>query len=160
MARRKPKKRKQAYFICRESHIDESRFLNDEGRRVYFDKPEHARWLMANFKTDQNAKLVYGPVLEGDITYRQLLEEVWLVGTGVTVLGIRGPVYGMIDLYLDGEPLERVDLFASATGLQQTLYETDGLPPGEHTLAAVISGSKNPLSGGVGFALDAFDVRF
>ena len=82
------------------------------------------------------------------------------VGTGVTVLGIRGPVYGMIDLYLDGEPLERVDLFASATGLQQTLYETDGLPPGEHTLAAVISGSKNPLSGGVGFALDAFDVRF
>lgn len=85
MAKRRPANKKhQAYFIRRGSHIDDSRFLNDKGRRVYFEKPEHARWLMANFKADQGAKLVYGPVLEGDITYSQLLNEVWLVGTGVT----------------------------------------------------------------------------
>jgi len=92
VAKRRPANKKhQAYFIRRGSYIDDSRFFNDQGRRVYFDKPEHARWLMANFKPDQNAKLVYGPVLaerphlrEGDITYRQLLEEVWLVDTGVT----------------------------------------------------------------------------
>lgn len=107
MARRKPEKRKQAYFIRRESHIDESRFFNDEGRRVYFDKPEHARWLMANFKPDQNAKLVYGPVLEGDITYRQLLEEVWLVGTGVTADEYLAAVEKTIDDTRKGKDVSR-----------------------------------------------------
>jgi len=108
MARRKPTNKKhQAYFIRRESHIDESRFLNDEGRRVYFDKPEHARWLMANFKPDQNAKLVYGPVLEGDITYRQLLEEVWLVDTGVTADEYLAAVEKTIDDTRKGKDVSR-----------------------------------------------------
>jgi hypothetical protein len=90
MAKQKPQKRKQAYFIRRESHIDDSTFFSDQGRRVYFDKPEHARWLMANFKEGQQAKLVYGPVLEDDITYRELLETVWLIGTGPRSPGSRG----------------------------------------------------------------------
>jgi len=108
MARRKPTNKKhQAYFIRRESHIDESRFLNDEGRRVYFDKPEHARWLMANFKADQNAKLVYGPVLESDITYRQLLEEVWLAGTGVTADEYLAAVEKTIDDSRKGKDVSR-----------------------------------------------------
>jgi hypothetical protein len=108
MAKRKPKgKRHSAYLIRRESHVDDSRFFNDQGRRVYFDKPEHARWLMANFQDDQKAKLVYGPVLEGDITYRQLLDEVWLVGTGVTADEYLAAVEKTIDDARQGRDVSR-----------------------------------------------------
>ncbi len=82
------------------------------------------------------------------------------VGSGVTVLGAKGMVFGMVDVYLDGQYQARVDLFASDTGLQQPIFQTDGLPFGEHTIALIITGSKNPLSEGIGFAVDGFDVRF
>lgn len=104
---KKPQKRKQAYFIRRDSHIDDSIFFSDQGRRAYFDKPEHARWLMANFAEDQEAKLVYGPVLEGDIAYRQLLEEIWLVGTGVTVDEYLAAVERTIDDARKGKDISR-----------------------------------------------------
>jgi len=108
LQRGKPKdKQRRAYLIRRESHIDDSLFFNDQGRRVYFDKPEHARWLMANFKDDQKAKLVYGPVLEGDITYRQLLDEVWLVGTGVTADEYLAAVEKTIDDARKGKDVSR-----------------------------------------------------
>lgn len=111
MAKRQPRKpkdkQKRAYFIKRESHTDDSRWFSDNGRRVYFDKPEHARWLMANFKDDQKAKLVNGPVLDGDITYRQLLEEVWLVGTGVTADEYLAAVEKSIDDIRKGKDVSR-----------------------------------------------------
>jgi len=108
VAKRRPANKKhQAYFIRRDSHIDDSRFLNDKGRRVYFEKPEHARWLMGNFKPGQGAKLVYGPVLEGDITYRQLLEEVWLVDTGVTAEQYLAAVEKAIDDSRKGKDVSR-----------------------------------------------------
>jgi len=107
MAKRKPNKQQQAYFLKRESHIDDSRFFNDESRRVHFEKPEHARWLMTNFKDDQKARVVYGPVLEGDITYRQLLEEVWLAGTGVTADEYLAAVEKTIDDTRKGKDVSR-----------------------------------------------------
>lgn len=80
----KPDKQPKAYFIHRQSHIDGSTWFNDQGRRVYFDKAVHARQMLPNMDADQKPKVLYGPIQDGDIPFRQFLEEVALADTGVT----------------------------------------------------------------------------
>lgn len=71
---RKPKnKRPTAYFIRRQSHVDDSTWFNHEGRRIRFDKAAWASWLMTNFTSDQKAKVVRAPVLETDMAYQDWL---------------------------------------------------------------------------------------
>jgi len=80
------------------------------------------------------------------------------VGTGVRLLGVKGPKYGMVDLLLDGSYVGRVDLYAPSRLLQQVLFESTGLTFGEHTLTLVIADSHNPLSGGTWVSVDAYDI--
>jgi hypothetical protein len=81
--RRPQGKQKRTYFIRRESHVDGSQWFNDEGRRIYFDKAVWASWLLPNFDSDQNAKVVMAPVLETDVSYRDFLKEVLPEDTSV-----------------------------------------------------------------------------
>jgi hypothetical protein len=80
------------------------------------------------------------------------------VGTGVALLGGKGPAYGIADILLDGSPVLSVDLYAPQAAAQQTLWQSGGLAFGEHTLRVVISNSKNPLSAGNTVTVDAFDI--
>jgi len=79
-------------------------------------------------------------------------------GTGTTFLGVKGPNYGMVDIILDGEWVDRVDLYDPDRLLQQVLFEATGLEFGEHTLTIIITDNHNPLSGGTWVSVDAFDV--
>lgn len=79
MAKRRRKKRqgqRMAYFIQRKSEIegDDTQFFHDDGRRVFFEKIAWTSVLMAQFSPEQEAKVVRGPVQEGDLDYRE-----WLV---------------------------------------------------------------------------------
>jgi len=81
-------------------------------------------------------------------------------GTRVAMLGIKGPNYGKADIYLDGDFVERIDLYAPIGMLGQTLFEAAGLSFGEHTLTIVLTDTHNPRSGDVWISVDAFDVWF
>ena len=76
MKRPKPDKTKTVYFIRRDSHVDDSRWFNAQGRRVWFVKAAWASWLLANFDLNQNAKVVLAPVLETDMAYEDFLPSV------------------------------------------------------------------------------------
>jgi hypothetical protein len=66
-----------AYFIKRRSHVDDSQFLNDEGRRVWFPEAVYASWFMRLFAADQGAKIVKLPVEPEDVPFGDVLPH-WL----------------------------------------------------------------------------------
>jgi hypothetical protein len=43
---------------------------------VWFEKAAWASWLLANFDSDQNAKVVLAPILETDMAYKDFLLSV------------------------------------------------------------------------------------
>ena len=72
---RKPNKPKLAYFIRRSSHVDDSTWFNDQGRRIFFEKAAWASWLLPNMDSDQKPKVVRAPILKTDISFQD-----WLPG--------------------------------------------------------------------------------
>lgn len=66
-----------AYYIQRLSHVDDSQFFNDEGRRIKFASPSLASWFMNMFDPDQKAKIVKRPVEPGDVDFKDVAPE-WL----------------------------------------------------------------------------------
>lgn len=79
-------------------------------------------------------------------------------GTDVALIGGKGGNFGMIDVYLDGVFMQTVDLYSPTPLQQQVLFQTNGVPFGEHTLSLIISTEKNPASTGFRTTADAFDV--
>jgi hypothetical protein len=81
----KPKKKPTGYFIRRVSLIegDTTQYFHDEGQRVWFGKATWARWVLRQFQPEQKAKIVRGPVLEGDKSYQEWLAYMLPDGTGV-----------------------------------------------------------------------------
>lgn len=79
-------------------------------------------------------------------------------GTNVALIGGKGSNFGIIDVYLDGVFMQTVDLYSPTSLQQQILFQSNGVPFGEHTLSLVISADKNPASTGHRTTIDAFDV--
>ncbi len=79
-------------------------------------------------------------------------------GTDVALIGGKGGNFGMVDVYLDGVFVQTVDLYAPTPLQQQLLFQTNGVPFGEHTLSLVISTERNPASTGYRATADAFDI--
>jgi outer membrane biosynthesis protein TonB len=79
-------------------------------------------------------------------------------GTGITWLGLRDSWSGTSDVYLDGVFQARVDSYSTGSDYQDVLFTRSGLSAGTHTLRIVVSGDRNPASGGAWVWIDAFDV--
>lgn len=82
-------------------------------------------------------------------------------GTGVRVAGSLQSTLGKCDIYLDGTRVaQNVDLYkADATAhTPLILYETTGLPEGEHTLRVDVLGTKNAAASDTFVVLDYFEV--
>jgi hypothetical protein len=58
-------------------------------------------------------------------------------GTGVDWVGASGPDQGVVDVYIDGKLVKRVDTHSDTRRTQQTLFSTAGLRDGRHTFMAV-----------------------
>jgi beta-galactosidase GanA len=79
-------------------------------------------------------------------------------GTAVRWVSSRDPSHGVADVYLDGTKVSTVDGYAPAKVFQQTLFVSDGLANGPHTLQIVVTGTKNPAATSTAVAIDAVDV--
>jgi alpha-L-fucosidase len=91
-----------------------------------------------------------------DLTTSETPGDVWsysFTGTGVSVIAPKEVGAGKIEVQIDGQSRATADL--STTGLrqaEQVVYETTGLPPGQHAINIVNRGS-GPV------AVDALIVR-
>jgi len=79
------------------------------------------------------------------------------VGTAVTFIGMKGPIYGKAKIYIDNIEMTTVDCFASSYSYQQEIYSTSQLAVGKlHTIKVEVTGTKNPSSNGYTVIVDAF----
>ncbi|HET6712813.1 MAG TPA: GH25 family lysozyme [Actinomycetota bacterium] len=78
-------------------------------------------------------------------------------GAGIDWVTVTGPNRGRARLWVDGEALRIVDLFA-ATRAFGVVERVDGLTDGAHTLTIEVLGRRAPSSSGTWVAVDRFDV--
>ncbi|HEX2062822.1 MAG TPA: hypothetical protein VHE80_00210, partial [Acidimicrobiales bacterium] len=84
--------------------------------------------------------------------------ELRFSGTGVKWLARRQANAGISDVYVDGTKVASVDLYSPLTRFKQVVFEKTDLPPGEHTIRVVRTGTKTTLSSATLHDLDAFVV--
>ena len=78
-------------------------------------------------------------------------------GTSVTLDTVRGPRFGNVALYVDGDLATTADLYASSVtyGHQVTV---SNLPDARHTLEVRVLGTSSPASTGTGVVVDRISV--
>ncbi len=84
--------------------------------------------------------------------------SITFTGTAVQWIAPTASNHGIADVYLDGKQVATVDGYSPSTNFQQVMYSASGLPNGSHTLKIVVSGQKNPASGGTYVSLDAINL--
>ena len=78
----------------------------------------------------------------------------------IKVLGETGPNRGKANVYIDGQLVtdSPIDLYSSNYKYRATIYESDVLDLGKHTIRVVNAGEKNAQSSGTYLSIDAFLV--
>jgi len=84
--------------------------------------------------------------------------ELTFKGTAVSWVGMRGPILGIADVYLDGAFVQRIDLYSATEEVQAAIFTASGLASGTHTLRVEATGTKNPASSTARIYVDTFDV--
>ena len=84
--------------------------------------------------------------------------SVTFTGTAVQWIAPNASNHGIADVYLDGNQVATVDGYSPGSEFQQVLYSVSGLTDTSHTLKIVVSGQKNPASGGTYVSIDAINV--
>jgi len=91
-------------------------------------------------------------------------KDVWLearfTGTRVSWVGPKQPNYGKAEVYIDGQYVETVDLYApkAQATLSTTVWQSPTLPPGSHVVRIRVLAERNPQSSGDIVVLDRFEV--
>jgi uncharacterized protein YkwD len=80
-------------------------------------------------------------------------------GESVELLAKKGPVYGIVEISLDGGEPKTVDLYSSADAFGQPVYKQEGLSEGTHTLTIECTGEQNDASGGCVVDVDALNIK-
>jgi hypothetical protein len=78
-------------------------------------------------------------------------------GTGMDLIGLKGPDYGIANVILDGTT-ETVSFYAPAYQNVQKVWSKRNLSAGSHTVRVEWTGTKDPSSTGDKIDLDAVDV--
>lgn len=81
-------------------------------------------------------------------------------GTGISVkaVGARMGNRGMVDVFVDGVFQTTVDMYSATPTYQTTVYETQGLSDGQHTLTLRVTGTHSAQSNESIIDIDCFDV--
>ncbi|MCU1657010.1 MAG: beta-galactosidase, partial [Pseudonocardiales bacterium] len=79
-------------------------------------------------------------------------------GTGVRWIASTAGNHGIADVYLDGAKVATVDGYSASTANGQIQYAASNLANAAHTLKIVVTGQKDPSSGGTFVSVDAIDV--
>jgi len=123
--------------------------LEHDGAGVVFD-----RWV-----TGYSAAYSGGGYVYGRWTGTRLTAV--FVGSSISWTGPKQPGYGMADIWIDGAKVATdVDCYASDADktLSATIWESDTLPRGAHTIELRLEGRKNPASTGYVVVLDRLTV--
>ncbi|UJF32792.1 hypothetical protein [Paenibacillus hexagrammi] len=79
-------------------------------------------------------------------------------GDGITWIGYSSDFNGCVNVYIDHKLATSKDLYSSTLLLHQTLFETDGLPNGAHTISIQANGKKHEDSKGYNIGTDYFVI--
>ncbi|MBS3956557.1 MAG: PKD domain-containing protein [Clostridiales bacterium] len=81
-------------------------------------------------------------------------------GTGVSVKAYSTEVWnrGMMDVFLNGAFVTRVDLYSATLDFTVPVFESQNLRDGTHTIRLVWTGEKNPASSMTIIDIDRFDI--
>ncbi len=96
--------------------------------------------------------LHYGNDLNGYVEFE-------FEGTSVKFITSKDSNLGIADIYLDGDLLASVDLYAPTEEYQVEVFNLPILTNGKHTIRVAVSGNKNPLSSGNYITVDAFEYE-
>ncbi|MCX5216049.1 beta-galactosidase [Kitasatospora sp. NBC_00240] len=112
---------------------------------------------------DQNASYTAGEYQRTEAWSNTTGDSVTVPFTGTSVrwIGSKAANHGLADVYLDGNKVATVDGYgAGAEVKDQTLFNKDDLPAGNHTLKIVVTGQKNPAAPSYAkyVSVDAIDV--
>jgi putative cell wall-binding protein len=83
---------------------------------------------------------------------------VTFVGSHLSWIAKTSPAYGKATVRLDGGAAVVVDLYSAAALWKQTVWETNTLVPGTHTVKIEWTGTKSSAATGTNIGVDAFDV--
>jgi lysozyme len=124
------------------------------------------RWGGATRKDPRPIEAAWGPVTaagaSGGAFVRSdvagVVARLGFTGTGVTLITVRGPSMGRTQLWVDGELVRTIDLYAPARtyGVERTV---SGLSDAAHTIRVVVLGTHRAASGGSTVAVDGWIVR-
>jgi cell wall-associated NlpC family hydrolase len=80
-------------------------------------------------------------------------------GSAIRWIGVRGPAYGMAEVYLDGRSMGVVDLYAPVVEYGANVWSVGGLADGYHAVVIRVLGRGSPASAGASVLLDAFEFE-
>ena len=79
-------------------------------------------------------------------------------GASITLLGKKGPTYGIADISLDGAAPKSVDLYNPTIVYKQTMFASGLLTSGHHALTITWTGQKRAAATNTNVGFDAVDV--
>ncbi len=79
-------------------------------------------------------------------------------GTRIRWIGWRESGAGIARVLLDGEPVDRVDLYSNTIKLRAPVFTSDELQQGPHTLTIEATGTAHRRSTGTTVVVDAFEI--
>jgi hypothetical protein len=80
-------------------------------------------------------------------------------GAGITLLGKKGPTYGIARVALDGGAPILLDLYNPTIVYQQVMWASGFIAPGHHVVNIEWTGQKRAAASNTNVGLDAIDVR-
>jgi hypothetical protein len=108
-------------------------------------------WKKSSAAEASKGSFVYADSSGASLTIR-------FIGTHLAWIAKQSPVYGMASVTVDGGDPATVDLFSLDTLWQQTVWETDTLAEGSHTVEIEWTGTKGTAATGTNINVDAIDV--
>lgn len=79
-------------------------------------------------------------------------------GTRIRWIGWRESGAGIARVFLDGEPVDRVDLYSNTIRVQAPVFTSEELAQGPHTLTIEVTGDSNKSATGTTVVVDAFEI--
>jgi len=123
--------------------------INDRDSRILYS---------GNWLEDNNAPLFY--MGDQKVTAQTgASAEFTFSGTRISIIGATSWNLGMMDVYVDGAFVERVDLYSQDLQPQMVLFTASNLSGGQHTIQIVCSGDKNVESTDYYITLDAIEFE-
>lgn len=121
--------------------------LEDDDLRVRFSGAWKTAWFRS--VSGQTYRIGYSSTAAAAASFE---------GTGVAFISNVGPARGKARVYIDGSFAATVDLYAPVNGGSRSVWATDTLAPGRHTIKVMPTGTRSPASSATYVVVDAFDV--